>query len=132
MRAAAAEYGWNVKYGGSALMWRGGCIIQSGFLQNIADAFNEDPALDFLGLNHYFKSLLENAMVDWRKVAAKAVEIGLPMPCTLSGISFLDAYTTARLPANMIQAQRDYFGAHTYERLDKPLGEFFHYNWLGH
>jgi len=83
-------------------------------------------------LNSYFKRLIENAVADWRKVAAKALEIGLPMPCTLSAISFLDAYTTARLPANMIQAQRDYFGAHTYERLDKPLGEFFHHNWLGH
>ena len=130
MQEASREYGWGFNLGNVALLWRGGCIIRSRFLQNIADAYNEAPNLDFLGLNNYFKTLIENALSDWRKVAAKAIEIGLPMPCTLSALSFLDAYTTATLPANMVQAQRDYFGAHTYERVDKPRGEFFHHNWL--
>lgn len=130
MQAASNEYKWGFNLGNVALLWRGGCIIRSRFLQNIADAYNEDPKLNFLGLNSYFKGLIETALADWRKVASKAVEIGLPMPCTLSALGFLDAYTTANLPANMIQAQRDYFGAHTYERVDKPRGEFYHHNWL--
>jgi 6-phosphogluconate dehydrogenase len=129
MQKASLEYGWSLNPANVALMWRGGCIIRSGFLQNIADAFSEEPDLDFLGLNSYFKNLIDAATADWRKVASKAVESGLPMPCTLSALGFLDAYTTANLPANMIQAQRDYFGAHTFERLDKPRGEFFHHNW---
>lgn len=130
MKEASIEYQWHLNLANVALMWRGGCIIQSAFLQNIADAFNEDPALSFLGLNTYFQAIIENALPAWRKVCGQAVESGLPMPCTLSALSFLDAYTSARLPANMIQAQRDYFGAHTYERLDKPRGEFFHFDWL--
>lgn len=130
MRQASIEYGWQLNLANVALLWRGGCIIQSRFLQNIADAFNQNPDLGFLGLDDYFKGLLLSAMKSWRKVAAKSIEIALPMPCTLSALSFLDAYTTATLPANMIQAQRDYFGAHTFERIDKPEGEFFHFNWL--
>lgn len=131
MREASYEYGWKLNLANVALLWRGGCIIQSRFLQNIADAFDKDPELNFLGLDDYFKTLLENAIPNWRKLASKSIEVGLPMPCTVSALTFLDAYTTARLPANMIQAQRDYFGAHTFERVDKPEGEFFHHEWLG-
>jgi 6-phosphogluconate dehydrogenase len=130
MQKASYEYAWKLNLANVALLWRGGCIIQSRFLQNIADAFNKDPELTFLGLDDYFKNLLENAFPSWRKLASKSIEIGLPMPCTVSALTFLDAYTTARLPANMIQAQRDYFGAHTFERVDKPDGEFFHHDWL--
>jgi 6-phosphogluconate dehydrogenase len=130
MREASYEYGWKLNLANVALLWRGGCIIQSRFLQNIADAFIKDPELGFLGLDYYFKNLLETALPSWRKLASKSIEIGLPMPCTVSALTFLDAYTTARLPANMIQAQRDYFGAHTFERIDKPEGEFFHHDWL--
>tara|TARA_R110001592_G_scaffold52649_9_gene161378 strand:+ start:99245 stop:100660 length:1416 start_codon:yes stop_codon:yes gene_type:complete len=130
MREASFEYNWKLNLANVALLWRGGCIIQSRFLQNIADAFNKDPSLTFLGLDDFFKTLLEGALPSWRTLAAKSIEIGLPMPCTVSALTFLDAYTTARLPANMIQAQRDYFGAHTFERIDKPEGEFFHHDWL--
>ena len=130
MREASFEYKWELNLANVALLWRGGCIIQSGFLQNIADAFNKDPLLAFLGLDEYFKTLIEGALPNWRKLAAKSLEVGLPMPCTVSALSFLDAYTCARLPANLIQAQRDYFGAHTYERLDKARGEFFHHKWI--
>jgi 6-phosphogluconate dehydrogenase len=130
MREASYEYAWELNLANVALLWRGGCIIQSRFLQNIADAFIKDSELSFLGLDDFFKNLLEDALPSWRKLASKSIEIGLPMPCTVSALSFLDAYTTARLPANMIQAQRDYFGAHTFERIDKPEGEFFHHDWL--
>jgi len=130
MREASYEYGWKLNLANVALLWRGGCIIQSRFLQNIADAFIKDPELSFLGLDDYFKNLLETALPSWRTLASKSIEVGLPMPCTVSALTFLDAYTTARLPANMIQAQRDYFGAHTFERVDKPEGEFFHHDWL--
>tara|TARA_R110002073_G_scaffold203712_1_gene363451 strand:+ start:16210 stop:17625 length:1416 start_codon:yes stop_codon:yes gene_type:complete len=130
MREASSEYKWQLNLANVALLWRGGCIIQSGFLQNIADAFNKDPQLAFLGLDAHFKCLIEGALSSWRKLAAKSIELGLPMPCTVSALGFLDAYTCARLPANLIQAQRDYFGAHTYERVDKARGEFFHHNWI--
>ncbi len=130
MREASYEYAWKLNLANVALLWRGGCIIQSRFLQNIADAFNKDTELDFLGLDSYFKDILESALPSWRKLASKSIEIALPMPCTISALTFLDSYTTARLPANMIQAQRDYFGAHTFERIDKPEGEFFHHDWL--
>ncbi|QUJ66555.1 decarboxylating NADP(+)-dependent phosphogluconate dehydrogenase [Photobacterium sp. GJ3] len=131
MRQASDDNGWNLNYGNVALMWRGGCIIRSAFLGNIRDAFETDSSLAFLGSDPYFKAILDNAMKSWRKVAAKSLEIGLPMPCLTSALTFLDGYTTARLPANMIQAQRDYFGAHTYERLDQPRGQYFHTNWTG-
>ena len=130
MREASAEYAWKLSFANVALLWRGGCIIQSGFLQNIADAFTKDPELIFLGLDDFFKALLEEALPSWRKLASKSIELGLPMPCTLSALTFLDSYSSARLPANMIQAQRDYFGAHTFERIDKPKGEFFHHDWI--
>ena len=131
MREASDTHGWDLGYGNVALMWRGGCIIRSAFLGNIRDAFEQDPALDFLGSDHYFKQIIKDCLPGWRKVCAKAIEIGLPMPCMTSALSFLDGYTTARLPANMIQAQRDYFGAHTYERIDRPRGEYFHTDWTG-
>ena len=131
MREASKENGWDLNYGNVALMWRGGCIIRSAFLSNIRDAYETDPELDFLGTDVYFKAILDNCMAAWRKVAAKSIEVGIPMPCMTSAIAFLDGYTTARLPANLLQAQRDYFGAHTYERIDQDRGQFFHTNWTG-
>lgn len=131
IREASENFGWNINYGGTALLWREGCIIRSRFLGNIRDAYEANPDLIFLGSDSYFKGILENAMGEWRQVVAKAVEVGIPMPCMASAITFLDGYTSARLPANLLQAQRDYFGAHTYERTDKPRGEFFHTNWTG-
>lgn len=131
IREASEQFNWELNYGGVALMWRGGCIIRSAFLGNIRDAYENDPELQFLGSDPYFKGILEDCMSSWRKVVAKSIEVGLPMPCMASALTFLDGYTTDRLPANMIQAQRDYFGAHTYERTDKSRGEFFHTNWTG-
>ncbi|HDY7469108.1 TPA: decarboxylating NADP(+)-dependent phosphogluconate dehydrogenase [Vibrio vulnificus] len=131
MREASNENGWDLNYGNVALMWRGGCIIRSAFLGNIRDAYEANPDLAFLGSDDYFKGILQNSLVAWRKVAAKSLEAGIPMPCTTSALTFLDGYTTARLPANLLQAQRDYFGAHTYERIDRERGEFFHTNWTG-
>jgi 6-phosphogluconate dehydrogenase len=131
MRAAAEEYDWNLNYGGIALMWRGGCIIRSVFLGKIKDAFANNPELSNLLLDDYFKKEIEDAMAAWRRVVAKAVEMGYPVPAMSSALAFYDGYRRGRLPANMIQAQRDYFGAHTYERVDKPRGEYFHTNWTG-
>jgi 6-phosphogluconate dehydrogenase len=131
MRAAAAEYDWNLNYGGIALMWRGGCIIRSAFLGKIKDAFDIDPALSNLLLDPYFKDQIETAQPAWRRVVSRAIEMGIPVPAMASALAFLDGYRSQRLPANLIQAQRDYFGAHTYERLDRPRGEFFHTNWTG-
>ncbi|HVN31259.1 MAG TPA: decarboxylating NADP(+)-dependent phosphogluconate dehydrogenase [Thermoanaerobaculaceae bacterium] len=132
MRAAASEYGWNLNYGGIALMWRGGCIIRSVFLGKIKEAFERDPSLGNLLLDPYFRDQVEGAQGAWRRVVARAVEIGVPVPAMASALSFYDGYRHERLPANLVQAQRDYFGAHTYERLDRPRGEFFHTNWTGH
>ncbi|MGR5061358.1 decarboxylating NADP(+)-dependent phosphogluconate dehydrogenase [Photobacterium sp. DNB22_13_2] len=131
IREASESNNWDLNYGNVALMWRGGCIIRSAFLGNIRDAFEANPELAFLGLDNYFKDILESCLPAWRKVVAKSFETGLPMPCMSSALTFLNGYTTARLPANMLQAQRDYFGAHTYERTDKPRGEFYHTNWTG-
>ncbi len=131
MREASNENNWDLNYGNVALMWRGGCIIRSAFLGNIRDAFDKKPALAFLGSDDYFKEILSGCLDSWRKVAAKSIELGIPMPCTTSALTFLDGYTCERLPANLLQAQRDYFGAHTYERLDSPRGKFFHTNWTG-
>ena len=131
MREASDNFGWDLNYGNVALMWRGGCIIRSAFLGNIYDAFQKDPELTFLGSDDYFKGILDQCLPSLRKVAAKSMQLGLPMPCTCTALSFLDGFTSARLPANLLQAQRDYFGAHTYERTDKPRGEFFHTNWTG-
>jgi 6-phosphogluconate dehydrogenase len=131
MREASDEFDWDLNYGNVALMWRGGCIIRSAFLGNIRDAYETNPDITFLGTDDYFKNILDNCLADWRKVAATSLQIGLSMPCTTTALSFLDGYTSARLPANLLQAQRDYFGAHTYERIDRPRGEFFHTNWTG-
>lgn len=131
MRAAAAEYDWNLNYGGVALMWREGCIIRSVFLGNIKEAFDKNPDLVNLLLDNYFKEQVESAQAAWRRVVAAAVTHGIPVPALSSALAFFDGYRTERLPANMIQALRDYFGAHTYERIDRDRGVFFHTNWTG-
>jgi 6-phosphogluconate dehydrogenase len=131
MRQAAASYDWNLNYGGIALMWRGGCIIRSVFLGKIKEAFDRNPDLSNLLLDDYFKAIIDRAQASWRRVVAKAVEMGIPVPAHATALSFYDGYRNGRLPANLLQAQRDYFGAHTYERVDKPRGEFFHTNWTG-
>ena len=132
MRTAAAHYGWNLNYGGIALMWRGGCIIRSVFLGKIKEAYDQDPQLSNLLMAPYFRDTLKRLIPAWRKVAAAAMEYGIPAPAMTSALSYFDGYTTERLPANLLQAQRDYFGAHTYERVDAPRGTFFHTNWTGH
>ena len=132
MRSAAGTYGWNLNYGGIALMWRGGCIIRSAFLGKIREAFDKDPALDNLLTDDYFRSVIRELLPAWREVAAWALTVGIPAPAFTSALSWFDGYTTARLPANLLQAQRDYFGAHTYERIDTPRGEFYHTDWTGH
>ncbi|MCP4607267.1 MAG: decarboxylating NADP(+)-dependent phosphogluconate dehydrogenase [Planctomycetes bacterium] len=131
MRAAAAEHNWNLNYGGIALMWRGGCIIRSVFLGKIKEAFDKNPDLTNLLLDPFFKDAVEKAQPAWRNVVTTAVQMGIPIPTTSSALAFYDGYRNKRLPANLLQAQRDYFGAHTYERVDKPRGEFFHTNWTG-
>lgn len=131
MRAVAQEYGWHLNYGGIALMWRGGCIIRSVFLGKIKEAFDQNPALTNLLLDPYFQEQVDAAQTSWRRVIAKAVELGIPVPAMSSALAFFDGYRRERLPANLLQAQRDYFGAHTYERVDQPRGRFFHTNWTG-
>jgi 6-phosphogluconate dehydrogenase len=131
MHEAAAEYKWNLNYGGIALMWRGGCIIRSVFLGHIKEAFDRAPKLTNLLLDPYFQNLIRGCQDSWRKTVIAGVELGIPMPAFSTALSFYDGYRSARLPANLLQAQRDYFGAHTYERLDKPRGQFFHTNWTG-
>ncbi len=132
MRAAAKTYGWNLNYGGIALMWRGGCIIRSVFLGKIKDAFDNNPELTNLLLDPYFKGIIDEAQSGWRRVCAAAMTNGIPVPAMSTALSYYDGYRCEKLPANLLQAQRDYFGAHTYERLDHPRGEFFHTNWTGH
>ncbi|MFP4172813.1 MAG: decarboxylating NADP(+)-dependent phosphogluconate dehydrogenase [Candidatus Hydrogenedentota bacterium] len=131
MREAAKEYGWHLNYGGIALMWRGGCIIRSVFLGKIRDAFEKNPDLTNLLLDPFFKDAVVNGQTAWRRVVAQAANMGVPVPAMSSALAYFDGYRTERLPANLLQAQRDYFGAHTYERVDKPRGEFFHTNWTG-
>ena len=131
MMEAANEYKWNLNYGGIALMWRGGCIIRSVFLGDIKKAFDNNPKLDNLLLDPYFKNIVEKAQAGWRRVCAAALTNGIPVPALTSALCYFDGLRTERLPANLLQAQRDYFGAHTYERIDKPRGEFFHTNWTG-
>ncbi|MFA4944680.1 MAG: decarboxylating NADP(+)-dependent phosphogluconate dehydrogenase [Lentisphaeria bacterium] len=131
MRAAAKTYGWNLNYGGIALMWRGGCIIRSAFLAKIKEAFDHDPALVNLLLAPFFRDAVASRQAAWRRVVVAAVQAGIPVPCIGSALAYFDGYRTARLPANLLQAQRDYFGAHTYERVDRPRGEHFHTNWTG-
>lgn len=132
MKAAAKEYGWNLNYGGIALMWRGGCIIRSVFLGKIKEAFDNNPDISNILLDPYFTEKLADAQQGWRSVLASAMMNGVPAPCLSAALEYYDGYRCGRLPANMLQAQRDYFGAHTYERTDKPRGEFFHTNWTGH
>ena len=131
MRTAAEDFGWDLNYGGIALMWRGGCIIRSVFLGNIKEAFDKNKDLENLLLDPFFKEKIDTAQASWRKVISTAVENGIPVPALASALSYYDGYRTERLPANLLQAQRDYFGAHTYERVDRPRGEFFHTNWTG-
>ena len=131
MREAAKEYGWSLNYGGIALMWRGGCIIRSSFLEKIKDAFDLNPDLSNLLLDDFFREKVESSQMGWRKLAAEAMVNGIPIPAITSALNYFDGYRCKRLPANLLQAQRDYFGAHTYERVDKPRGEFFHTNWTG-
>lgn len=131
MQEAAKEYGWDLNYGDIALMWRGGCIIRSVFLADIKKAFEKEPDLSNLLLDPFFKEKVETAQESWRRVVSKAVINGVPVPALASALNYFDGYRHERLPANLLQAQRDYFGAHTYERIDKPRGEFFHTNWTG-
>jgi 6-phosphogluconate dehydrogenase len=131
MRAAAKEYGWKLNYGGIALMWRGGCIIRSAFLGRIKEAFDRTPELTNLLLDPFFRRKMQAAQAGWRRVCARCVEAGIPIPAIASALCYFDGFRSARLPANLLQAQRDYFGAHTYERVDKPRGQFFHTNWTG-
>lgn len=131
MMEAAKEHNWNLNYGGIALMWRGGCIIRSIFLKDIKTAFDKNPGLQNLLLDPYFKEKVESAQAGWRRVCAAALTNGVPVPSLTSALAYFDGFRSERLPANLLQAQRDYFGAHTYERVDQPRGQFFHTNWTG-
>ncbi|MGA9117027.1 MAG: decarboxylating NADP(+)-dependent phosphogluconate dehydrogenase [Bacteroidota bacterium] len=131
LRAAAAEHRWNLNYGGIALLWRGGCIIRSVFLGKIKEAFDRKADLPNLLLDSFFRENVERAQGAWRRVVAAAVTNGIWIPAFATALSYYDGYRAARLPANLLQAQRDYFGAHQYERVDRPRGEFFHTNWTG-
>ncbi len=131
MRAAAQAHHWNLNYGGIALMWRGGCIIRSVFLGEIKKAFDKNPDLTNLLLDPFFKKAIKGCVRSWRKVVSTAVKKGIPVPALSTALAFFDGFRSARLPANLLQAQRDYFGAHTYERIDQPRGQFFHTNWTG-
>ena len=131
MRYAAKDFGWKLNYGGIALMWRGGCIIRSAFLGKIKEAFDKNPELNNLLLDPFFKEKIEDAQAGWRRVIAAAVTNGIWVPALSTALNYFDGFRNERLPANLLQAQRDYFGAHTYERVDKPRGEFFHTNWTG-
>ncbi|MDK2982358.1 MAG: 6-phosphogluconate dehydrogenase, partial [Chloroflexota bacterium] len=128
---AAEEYGWKLNYGGVALMWRGGCIIRSAFLGKIKEAYDNQPELHSLLLDPYFKDEITAAQPAWRRVVATAAEHGIPTPAMASALAFFDGYRRGWLPANLVQAQRDYFGAHTYERVDQPRGKYFHTDWTG-
>ena len=132
MRAAAGTYSWNLNYGGIALMWRGGCIIRSVFLGKIKEAYDRNPELANLLLDPYFKETIQGLLPGWRMIASAALASGVPAPAMTSALSYFDGYVSECLPANLLQAQRDYFGAHTYERTDKARGDFFHTNWTGH
>lgn len=131
MKAAAEEYKWDLNYGGIALMWRGGCIIRSAFLGKIKEAFENNPSITNLLLDPFFKNKVEKSQEGWRNVVSMAILHGVPVPAISSALCYFDGYRSEKLPANLLQAQRDYFGAHTYERTDKPRGEFFHTNWTG-
>ncbi len=128
---AAKEYNWNLNYGGIALMWRGGCIIRSRFLGDIKNAFDKNPSLENLLLDPFFKKEVLSAQESWRRVCATALMHGVPVPALTSALTYFDGFRNERLPANLLQAQRDYFGAHMYERVDAPRGEYFHTDWTG-
>jgi 6-phosphogluconate dehydrogenase len=130
MREAAREYRWNLDFGKIALLWRAGCIIRSAFLDKITEAFARNPGLPNLLLDDYFNRIIQKCQGSWRRVVIEAVRVGIPLPAISAALAFYDGYRSARLPANLIQAQRDYFGAHTYERVDRPRGEFFHTQWM--
>ena len=132
LRAAAREHGWNLNMGGIALMWRGGCIIRSRFLGKIKEAFDKNPTLENLLLDSFFSGAINRYQASWRKALLHAIELGIPTPAFSAALAFFDGFRTGRMPANLLQAQRDYFGAHTYERTDQPRGQFFHTNWTGH
>jgi 6-phosphogluconate dehydrogenase len=132
LREAAKDQHWNLNFGGIALMWRGGCIIRSRFLGKIKQAFDKNPKLTNLLLDDFFTKVLIDYQPSWRRAITQAIECGVPTPAFTTALAFYDGYRTARLPANLLQAQRDFFGAHTYERVDKPRGQFFHTNWTGH
>ncbi|MGC2619826.1 MAG: decarboxylating NADP(+)-dependent phosphogluconate dehydrogenase [Acidobacteriaceae bacterium] len=131
LREAAKAYGWRVNMGGIALMWRGGCIIRSRFLGKIKDAYDKQPDLHNLLFDAFFSGALNEYQASWRKAIVKAIALGVPTPAFSTALAFFDGYRTARLPANLLQAQRDFFGAHTFERIDQPRGQFFHANWTG-
>ncbi len=132
MSAAASEYNWKLHYGDIALMWRGGCIIRSAFLGNIKQAYDKNPGLQNLALDGFFSDALKSAEAGWRKVVVLAAQSGIAAPALSSALAYFDGYRSERLPANLLQAQRDYFGAHTYERIDRKRGEYFHTDWTGH
>jgi len=131
MKAAAKEYNWELNYGNIAMIFRGGCIIRAQFLNNIKNAYEKDINLSNLMMDSYFSNVLQKYQSGWRTAIVAAVNLGIPVPAFSSAISYFDSYRSENLPANLLQAQRDYFGAHTYERVDKPRGEFFHTNWTG-
>ena len=130
LNEAANQFNWNLNYGGIALMWRGGCIIRSAFLNKIKDAYDNNPEIKNLLLDPFFKDKINNCQAGWRRIASIAMTHGVPAPAMTSSLSYYDGYRSARLPANLLQAQRDYFGAHSYERVDRSVGEFFHTDWL--
>lgn len=132
MRTASKEFNWNLNFGVTALLWREGCIIRSRFLQNIYNAFEKNPDLEFLGLDDYFKQIIEDCLPSMRRVCMKGIELGLPLPCIQGALQFMDSYTLGTCPANLLQAQRDYFGAHTYQRVDADPAQVFHTDWTGH
>ena len=131
MRAVAAEQNWPLNFGEIAMIWRGGCIIRARFLQRIKEAFDRDPALPNLLLDPYFKDVIGRTQSNWRKIISDAVLSGIPTPAFSASLAYFDSYRSERLPANLLQAQRDYFGAHTYERTDQPKGKWFHFDWVG-
>jgi 6-phosphogluconate dehydrogenase len=131
LKTAANTYNWKLNYGKIAEIWRGGCIIRSAFLNKIKEAYENNPNLNNLLLDDFFKKTIESLIPSWRKVVVNAIMNGIPVPALSSALAYFDGYKTLDLPANLLQAQRDYFGAHTYERKDKPRGEFFHTNWTG-
>jgi len=131
MRSAAEEFKWTLNYGGIALMWRGGCIIRSKFLGKIKDAFDSNPKLQNLLFDPYFQEKIKACQKGWREIVAAGVLHGIPLPGISAALAYFDGLRTERLPANLLQAQRDFFGAHTYERIDQPRGKFFHTNWTG-